>query len=192
MRRLRSWLGSVLAGGAVLMPAPGIAAQGVPAVVPHLEVSVLAGDWYEIASTGTWWHRRCVADTRYRFDQPGPGGLRATSVCTTPRGVESHRGRLRAGRSEDGRLSIRFNARLFSWLPAAWSDFWVLASGDDAAWLLVGDNRRERLLIVSRTVVLDEASVARALAAARHQGYGFERLARVPQPAGPTGLLFRP
>ncbi len=172
------------------MQAPRASAQGAPAVVPHLEVSVLAGDWYEIASTGTWWHRRCVADTRYRFDQPAPGGLRASSVCTTPQGVESHRGRLRAGRSGDGRLSVRFTARLFSWLPATWSDFWVLASADDRTWLLIGDNQRERLLVVSRTVVLDEASVAAALAAARQQGYGIDRLAMVPQLAGPTGLMF--
>ena len=185
-----AWLLSLLAV-AVLVAAADAAAQGTPAAVPQIEMSALAGDWYEIATTGTWWHRHCVSDTRYRFDLPEPGGLRASSLCTTPHGVEAHRGRLRAGRNGDGRLSVRFGARLFAWLPATWSDFWVLASGDDRGWLLVGDNRRERLLVVSRTVVLDEASVAAALAAARQQGYSIDRLATVPQPAGPTGLAFR-
>ena len=185
------WLGRLAVCAAVLGDTSDVAAQGAPAVVPLIELTALAGDWYEIASTGTWWHRHCVSDTRYRFDVPEPGGLRASSICTTPQGVQAHFGRLRAGRDGDGRLSIRFAARLFSWLSATWSDFWVLASGGDRGWLLVGDNRRERLLVLSRTVVLDEAAVAQALAAARQQGYGIDHLAVVPQPAGPTGLMFR-
>jgi len=100
-----------------------------------------------------------------------------------------HRGRLRAHKAGDGRLSIRFTPVVFSWLPATWSDFWVLEAGDGFGWLLVGDNKRERLAILSRTVALDDASVARALAAARRLGYSLDRLAPVPHPAGATGLL---
>jgi lipocalin len=65
----------------------------------------------------------------------------------------------------------------------------VLDAGADLAWLLVGDNRRERLLVLSRAVSLDEAAFAQALAAARRQGYDPDRLARVPHPAGATGVL---
>lgn len=178
---------------AAVATAAGIvaAAQGPPAAVAAIEVSSLAGDWYEVATTGTWWHRRCVADTRYNFDVPGRGGLRATSICSTASGPEQYRGRLRAGRDGDGRLAIRFTPAIFNWLPATWSDFWVLASGPDQEWLLVGDNRRERLLVLSRTVAFDEAAMAQALAAARRQGYDIDRLARVPHPAGATGLLPR-
>lgn len=165
----------------------GAAAQP-PEVVPRLDVARLTGVWYEIATTGTWWHRRCVSDTRYRFDRLDPRGLQASSTCTTPRGVTEQRGRLRAARGGDGRLSIRFTPAVFAWLAATWSDFWVLEAGDDFGWLLIGDNQRERLSIVSRTVSLDEAAIARAVAAARRQGYSLQRLTRVPHPAGPTGL----
>lgn len=185
-----AWCGVLAMAIAVLAAAPpAIGAQTTPVVVAHLDVSNLAGDWYEVASTGTWWHRRCVADTRYAFDLPQRGSLRATSVCSTREGVARFRGRLRAGRSGGGRLSIRFTPAVFAWLPATWSDFWVLDAGADLAWLLVGDNRRERLLVLSRAVSLDEAAFAQALAAARRQGYDPDRLARVPHPAGATGLL---
>ena len=167
------------------------AAQGPPVAVAAIDVSSLAGDWYEVASTGTWWHRRCVSDTRYAFDLPGTGGLRATSVCSTPSGPQQFRGRLRAGRGGDGRLAIRFTPAIFNWLPATWSDFWILDSGRNQEWLLVGDNRRERVLVLSRTVSFDEAAMAQALAAARRQGYDTGRLAGVPHPAGATGLLPR-
>lgn len=170
---------------------PVLMAQGPPAVVAALDTSSLAGDWYEIATTGTWWHRHCVADTRYGFDLPDRGGLRATSICSTREGVARHRGRLRAGRGGDGRLAIRFTPPIFNWLPATWSDFWILESGPGQRWLLVGDNRRERLLVLSRTVALDESAMAQAIAAARRQGYDPDRLVRVPQPAGATGLLPR-
>lgn len=183
------WFGPMSLVVSILSCAAAAGAQGTPAVVPHVDAVSLAGEWYEIASTGTWWHRHCHANTRYRFDQPGPKGWRATSVCTTPRGLVVHRGRLRTGRAGDGRLSIQFTPRLFAWLAATWSDFWVLATGDDGAWMLVGDNRRERLLIVSRTVMLDEAAIARAVAAARQQRYGLDRLALVPHPAGATGVV---
>jgi apolipoprotein D and lipocalin family protein len=166
-----------------------VVAQGPPAAVASVDTSRLAGEWYEVATTGTWWHRRCVADTRYGFDVPDRGGLRATSVCSTRDGTARYRGRLRAARGGDGRLAIRFTPPIFNWLAATWSDFWILDSGPDQGWLLVGDNRRERLLVLSRTVALDEAAMARAISAARQQGYHPERLARVPHPAGPTGLV---
>ncbi len=164
------------------------AAQGPPEVVPHLEMARLAGEWFEISTTGTWWHRRCLSDTRYRFEALAGTTLRVSSTCTTHRAAVEQRGRLRAADGGGGRLSISFAPRIFAWLPVTWSDFWVLAAADDLGWLLVGDNRRERLSILSRTLALDEAAIAQALAAARQQGYGIERLARVPHPAGPTGL----
>lgn len=174
----------------VMASAP-VSAADEPVAVPRLAAERLAGDWYEIATTGSFWHRRCVTDTRYRFDQATPRGLRAAGACTTATGVDTQHGRLRAASGGDGRLSVRFAPVVFAWLPATWSDFWVLDAGAALDWLLVGDNRRERLLILSRTVVLDDASIAAAHAEARRQGYDPARLAMVPHPAGPTGLDFR-
>jgi apolipoprotein D and lipocalin family protein len=186
------WPGrAAIAVALVVGAAPAIGAQAPPAALERFETSTLVGDWYEVATTGTWWHRRCVADTRYAFDAADRAGLRASSVCSTPAGTARFRGQLRAGRDSDGRLSIRFTPPVFNWLAATWSDFWVLDSGADMGWLLVGDNRRERLLVLSRTVALDEAAFAQALASARLQGYDVDRLARVPHPMAATGLLPR-
>lgn len=187
----RRWWGAAAVAAVVYADAAVSVAQGPPAVVQSFDTNSLAGDWYEVATTGTWWHRHCVSDTRYGFDMPERGGLRATSVCSTSSGTARHRGRLRAARGGDGRLAIRFTPPIFNWLAATWSDFWVLEADAGRSWLLVGDNRRERLLLLARTVALDEAAVAQAVAAARRHGYDPGRLARVPHPAGATGLLPR-
>ena len=90
-------------------------------------------------------------------------------------------GRLRQAGRSGGRLKIRFAPGFFGWLPMSWSDHWVLAFDDEYRWYVVGDDHRDRLAILSRTVAPDEASMARAIAAARAQGYDVDRLVRIPQ-----------
>lgn len=175
----------------LLVKSTQLIAQAPPDTLARVALPQLAGEWYEIATTGTFWHRRCVSNTRYRFSASSARRLVAVSVCTTARGVETHRGRLRAAPGGDGRLSIRFAPGILAWLPATWADFWILAMDEETGWLLVGDNRRQRLTIAARTVELDEASMAHALAAARQAGYDISPLAPVPHPAGATGLPIR-
>src|SRR5688572_24854540 len=145
------WIALVAVWAACVSIPVAAKAQDPPQVVTHAEVEALAGEWFEVASTGTWWHRRCASDTRYRFDGPRSGRLQASTAGTAGNKVQHQRGTLRGSRTGDGRLSIRFTPRLFRWLSATWSDFWILSAGDRLGWLLVGDNSRERLFVISRT-----------------------------------------
>ncbi|MEZ5294236.1 MAG: lipocalin family protein [Vicinamibacterales bacterium] len=147
----------------------------------------LVGDWYEVAGTGSWSSRRCVSDTRYSFRAKGPA-VSASRACTTALGVERRRGLAKGDGSGTGALKLRLVWPVFATLPAAWSDFWILAAGNGDEWLLVGDRDRARLSLLSRTVALDESAFARAIAAARAAGYSVDGLARVAHPAGATGL----
>ena len=98
----------------------------LPAALGTLRLESLAGEWYEIAAYGWWWQRRCVADTRYTWAVRGPRTLDVRSSCTATSGVESRSGRIRAPRSSPGRLSARFAPTPLSWLPGAWSDYWLI------------------------------------------------------------------
>lgn len=160
-----------------------------PAVVPQVVLARLAGEWFEVAGTGSWARRRCAADTRFRFaTRRDPRSLDVAMACTTPRGVERKRGRLRGDGAGSGALRLRLVPGVFSLLPAVWSDFWVLAVGEGERWLLVGDRRRQSLSVLSRTVALDEAAFARALAMSRALSYDIDAVSRVIHPAGATGL----
>lgn len=157
----------------------------LPIAVDVLDLDPLAGDWYEVATFGSWPHRRCVADTRLRWVVKDDRTIEVRRSCTTASGEEIRDGRLRARQaSHPGRLSERVAPAILTWLPAAWSDYWVLAVGDERAWLLVGDRRRARLSVLSRWVALDEASLATAVGAARAQGFDVDRLTTVRHASG--------
>lgn len=151
-----------------------------PVALEALDLEPLAGDWFEIATSGSWSHRRCTADTRFTWTVTDARTIDVRSACTTPSGEHVRSGRMRApSGSHRGRLSVRFAPALFAWLPAIWNDYWVLAEGPNRAWLLVGDRARTRLSVLSRWVSLDEASLARAVQVARVQGFDVDRLAPV-------------
>lgn len=168
-----------------------LAAQTPPLAVSRFDINALEGPWFAAASAGNSWDGRCLTDTRYVFALGGPGRATVSSACTTTGRVVTRRGRLRSSQGDDGRLAIQFSPRLVRWLPAAWSDFWVLGGNTDRTWIVVGDRRRQHLVVLSRTVALDEASFAAALAVARREGYDVAQVARVAQPAGPSSLLGR-
>lgn len=156
-----------------------------PTTVDDVALEALAGDWHEVATYGSWSHRRCTSDTRFHWVVRDPRTVDVRSVCTTASGREVRTGRLRAAAGSDrGRLSVRFAPAFFVWVPAVWSDHWVLAVGGAQAWMVIGDRRRSRLSVLSRFASLDEASLARAIQQARAQGFDVDRLVVVPQMEG--------
>lgn len=182
------WLALVMMG----LSASG-ATEGVvvapPAPVVRLDLRSLAGEWFEVARWGSAWaHRRCVADTRFVFSVVDSRQLSVLRSCTTSTGVEMRRGRLTGAKDGSGALRGRFVVRLFSWMPAAWSEYWVLASGPSQEWLLIGDRAHERLSVWSRVVALEESAMAAAIAAGRTQGFDASRLTPVTHPAGPGAM----
>ncbi len=186
MRVTAAWLLVALA-----FPLLAHAQEGaLPMAVGELELASLAGEWHEIAAYGSWWQRRCVADTRYVWIVRGPRTIDVQCSCTGTSGVESRSGRIRTAEpSRPGQLSARFAPVVLSWLPGVWSDYWVFGRSEDPGWLLVGDRRRQRLALLSRWAVLDEAAFAAAIAAARRQGFEVDRLLSVPQIRGSARLL---
>ena len=158
-----------------------------PAVVPRIAARDLAGDWYEAATSGSFALRRCLSDTRHALVRRSERTLEVRTACVTNRGVERRRGFLEGGKAGDGRLSMRYAPLVLSWAPAAWSDFWVLDVGE--GWMVVGDRGRRFLAVWSRTVSLDESSLAQAIASARAAGFEPGLLRLVSQPAGPSGLV---
>lgn len=186
-RRAPSWaLAAVLA----LVWTALVDAQTAPPPIPiGIGVDMLAGDWFEAATSGSFALRRCLSDTRHHFARRSARTLEVHTACASDRGVEYRRGFLSTPKAGDGRFSLRYAPLVLSWAPAAWSDFWVLDSAE--GWLLVGDRRRRALAVLSRTVALDESSLAAAMAAARARGFDPGLLRVVAHPSGATGIVAR-
>lgn len=167
-----------------LEPLAGQSSQGPP-TLEGFEPAQLSGHWHEVATTGSWAHRRCRADTEFDWRFDGPRTARMISTCSTSTGTEQKSGRLKAPpRGQPERLTGSFAPRFFAWLPAAREDYWVLAVGPDQSWVLLGDRARRRLSVLSRVAVLDEAAMASAIHAGRVLGFPTERLAPVAQRIG--------
>ncbi|MGD9906193.1 MAG: lipocalin family protein [Vicinamibacterales bacterium] len=160
--------------------ARGQAEMGGPPLV------ALAGTWFEIAAYGSWWQPRCVQDVSLELEVRAATRAMLHGRCRTGSGRDERRGVLRAD-GVDGSWRARFAPRLFSWLPAVWSDFWVVGydTGEHPGWMVVGERSHTRLSILARWRVLDEAALARALAAARQAGFDIDRLE--PTPHAPDG-----
>ena len=141
------WRDAVLVAGFAAAAPPAAAQSGTgPIAVERLELAPLAGDWYEVATYESRPHRLCVADTRFHWVVKDAGTIDVSRSCATASGEDVRRGRLRARDvSQPGRLTERFAPAILAWLSAAWSVDRVLAVGDERAWLLIGDSRRNRL-----------------------------------------------
>jgi apolipoprotein D and lipocalin family protein len=157
------------------------AAAGPPALAQSVPIAPLPrfdGIWYEVASFGTGWQRDCSSGTMFELAARTATEATLRGRCRTTSGVAMRSGLLRA-EGDQGRWRSHFAPRGFGWLPGGWGDFWVLGHDPELSWFVVGTHSHQRLSVVSRTVALDEAALARALALARRAGFDVGRLVRV-------------
>jgi apolipoprotein D and lipocalin family protein len=158
-----------------MLSGTGGAAQSSSTVGP---LSALNGSWYEIASYGSFWQRRCVRDRTLAVVSRSDNDADLRSRCRTLSGIEERAGRLQAN-GVDGRWRARFAPAAFGWVPAVWGDFWVLGHDRDLKWFVVGERDHQRLAVFSRSLALDESALAQAIGLARQAGFDPGRLVRV-------------
>ena len=111
--------------------------------------------------------------------------LDVVNRCRTADGqIEAHGVARVVDRQTFARLKVRFAPEWLSWLPMVWGDYWIIGLAPDYSWAVVGDPGRNSLWILARTPHLNDASVAAARAAARHNGFDIGRLVATPQSGG--------
>ena len=120
----------------------------------------------EVATAGAWSHRRCVG--RHQFESARSRAPRPSTCAARAHGV-GRRDRARAppgARHGDAGAPGGARSRRRSSPGCGRRGATTGCSARrDARWLLVGDRRHERLSVLSRTVCLDEASLAQAMRA---------------------------
>jgi len=164
-----------MAAAIALLVSGGVGIPVLAQPVPIAPLSRFDGTWYEVASFGTWGQRHCATGTVLELSAHSATDATLRSRCRTTSGVGMRSGRLRAEGGQ-GRWRVKFASRVFGWLPGGWEDFWVLGHDPELSWFVVGEHGHDRLSVVSRTVALDEAALAHALALARRAGFDVGRL----------------
>jgi lipocalin len=92
--------GLVLCGPVVAGSSWRVQSATWPVAFEALEVEPLAGDWFEIATSGSATHRRCTADTRFTWTVIDARAIDVRNTCTMPFG-EHDSGRMRAPSGPD-------------------------------------------------------------------------------------------
>jgi len=170
MRRIGMWLGAGMMLAAT-------AAWGQVTAVPKLDFARFAGAWYEIASFPTKKEKACAANAlvmftkserAYRFDV-----VRSCTTKDDTADAVNLVGRME-DKSGDGRLKVG------PFWPVLWR-YWVLATGPDYEWAVVGDPQRKMLWVLSRKTTLGAEEMAAAKAKAQAEGFDVGKLVEMKQ-----------
>lgn len=141
------------------------------ASVAQVDLTRYAGRWYEIAAYPMFFQRNCIGDTTADYALRPDGEVTVDNRCRTESGTDRAVGNAWAVEgSGNARLKVSF------FWPFR-SDYWIIGLDENYGWAVVGHPGRKYLWILSRTPRLPEVDLARALAAARAQGYPLDRLA---------------
>jgi apolipoprotein D and lipocalin family protein len=147
-------------------PLPTVAAVDLPRYM---------GTWFEIARLPNRFQAVCTGDTQAQYRLDGDV-VRVINRCRKEDGtVTQAQGRaLPVAGSGNTKLRVSFFRPFYG-------DYWILALDPDYRWVLVGEPKRRYAWILSRTPLLEEATIAALLDQAA--GFGFDRMAfqRTPQ-----------
>lgn len=142
--------------------------------VDNFDLNRYMGRWYEIARYDHRFERnleRCEA--YYTLEPTGKIGVRNSGINTKTGLLKIADGKAKAGKYP-GQLRVSFFLFFYS-------DYNVLALGDNYEWALVGSRSPKYLWILSRTPSLSDATIEHILSIARERGYNTDDLIWVRQ-----------
>ncbi len=137
--------------------------------VASLDLNRYLGRWFEIARFDVRFERN-LEQVEAVYELRADGRIRVVNS-----GIDSVTGNRReaVGKAHTTKQTGRLRVSFF-WI--FYSDYNVLALGDNYEWALVGSRSPRYLWILSRTPQLDPATLDRIVAEARRRGYDTSKL----------------
>jgi apolipoprotein D and lipocalin family protein len=156
-------------------------------VVPNVDPTRYAGQWYEIARLPNRYQKRCAGEVIATYTPRPDGTITVFNRCRLENGSEiSVTGVARvAGKDQpNSKLKVRFAPAWLSFIPQVWGDYQVIALSPNYEHAVVGDPSRTYLWILSRTPTLDEGVYRQLLEEAQAQDFDVNLLQKTRQ-SGP-------
>ena len=160
----------------------GTRAATVEEPVPGFVLDRYLGRWYEIARYDHRFERGLdYVTAEYILNSDG-------TIKVINRGYDRKDGRLRESIGKAKTTSVPGHLRV-SFFLFFYSDYDILAIGDDYEWVLIGSSSPKYLWIMSRTPTLPKKRLESILDIARRRGYDTEKLIYpAQQPAETVGV----
>ena len=175
--RIMRYSSMILVASALLLTALGCRAQS-PSInrttIANLDLRRYMGRWYEIARFD---HRfeRGLEECEALYTQLPDG-----KITVTNSGIDTKSGKKKYsyGKAKLGDKSGQLRVSFFLFF---YSDYNILALGEDYEWALVGSKSPNYLWILSRTPQISDATKSHILDIARRRGYDISKLIWVQQ-----------
>ena len=137
--------------------------------ISNLVLDKYLGKWYEIARIDNRFERG-ISNAIAEYSQNPNGTIKVVNS-----GVDIKTGRMKSVVGKAKTTSIPGLLRVsFFWI--FYSDYRVLALGENYNWALVGGSSSKYLWILSRTSILSDEDLALAISEASRRGYNTARL----------------
>ncbi len=142
--------------------------------VSSVDIKRYMGRWYEIARFDHSFERHMECCEAYYTLLPDG------RITVTNSGISKKTGKrkISIGKAKPGKVAGQLRVSFF-WI--FYSDYNILALGDDYEWALVGSRSPKYLWILSRTPHLSKETKSKILDIARSRGYNIEQLIWVRQ-----------
>ena len=153
-------------------------------VVPNVDLTRYAGQWYEIARFPNRYQEKCAGDVIASYTLKNDGTVAVLNRCRLKDGGEIKDegvARVVGKGNPNSVLKVRFAPAFLSFLPQVWGDYQIISLSPDYTQALVGGPDREYLWILSRSPRIDNASYDRLAAEAAAQGFDIRRLQKTKQ-----------
>jgi len=153
-------------------------------VVPGVDLTRYAGQWYEIARFPNRYQAKCAGDVIANYTLKNDGNIAVLNRCKLGDGSEiKAEGVARvAGKGQPNSiLKVRFAPAFLSFIPQVWGDYQIISLSSEYTHVLVGGPDREFLWILSRSPRMDNADYDRLAAEAGSQGFDIRRLQKTKQ-----------
>ena len=146
--------------------------------VQNVDLNKYAGDWYEIARIDHWFQKGCV-NSIATYSVREDGDVDVTNKCKV--GSADGKDKEASGRAwvvdqtSNSKLKVQFPLSSIK-LPFLAGDYWIIELDEDYQFVMVGEEKREYLWILSRTKVLPEETLKKLVDKARKTGFPVDSL----------------
>ncbi|HEX3776488.1 MAG TPA: lipocalin family protein [Polyangiaceae bacterium] len=147
-----------------------------PAVATNFDLASFQGHWYEISRVPRDYDTDC-RDTVADYEMTGASQMQMRHSCFLGSGTGNQQEFQAVASVEDPSVPAKLTLQIGSYS----ADYWVLDTGNDYDYAVVGHPSRTMLWILSRTPTLADASYSRALTLAQNRGFDVSQLAKTPQ-----------
>jgi len=151
--------------------------------IATIDLPSYMGTWYEIARYPNRFQRQCTGFDRASYSLKPDGQIQVINRCQLQNGeTEITIGTARQlGGPHSAKFEVRFVPAWLAIIPAAWSDYWVIALDQRHQLAAVSEPQRKYLWILSRTPQVEQQAYEALLERLKQKGFDVKRLLVTPQ-----------